>query len=96
MPVKKTKSPAKKAPTKTKKSKSSTGSPDVTTHKVINFIDQAAGLLKKGVKETSSQTQSARKATRKKALTLLGQASKHLNEALDEGTAAIRKGLRKL
>ncbi len=88
MPVKKTKST-------TAKSKPAPARDEVTT-KIISFIDEAAGLLKQGVRQTSDQTESARKAARKKALTLLGKASTHLNDAIEQGASALRKEIRKL
>jgi len=95
-PVKKSKPAVKKAVKKAVTKSPAKPSHDEVSSKVISFIDQAADILKSGVKKTSNQTESARAATREKALTLLTHASKHLNSALEGGTSALRKGIRKL
>ncbi|MDL5049106.1 hypothetical protein QQ054_24130 [Oscillatoria amoena NRMC-F 0135] len=91
--------PAKKSSRSTRKPAPQTKSScdtDVVADKVINFIDEAAGVLKKGVRESAAQSVVARKNARRKALTLLSKATKHLSQALDDGASALRKGITKL
>lgn len=69
---------------------------DALTRSALKFIDQAASLLKKGVRKGGRETVAARHAFKRKALKLVGQATGHLVEAVDKGGAALRKGLHKL
>ena len=79
-----------------KKSASPHEASDKLALAALKLIDQAAGALKKGVREGARQSASARRVFRKKALSLVGSATVHLTEALEKGAASVRKGLRKL
>ncbi|MCC7519109.1 MAG: hypothetical protein IT578_07985 [Verrucomicrobiae bacterium] len=69
---------------------------DALTHSALKLIDQASNLLKKGIREGGKHTVTARKAFKKKALSLVGVATDRLTEALDRGGATLRRGIRKL
>lgn len=69
---------------------------DAFSHSALKLIDEAASLLKKGVKVGGTQSASVHQELKKKALSLVSTATKHLNKAIEKGSDSIRKGLRKL
>ncbi|MDR1304603.1 MAG: hypothetical protein LBK76_05195 [Verrucomicrobiales bacterium] len=62
----------------------------------LKFIDRAASLLKQAVIRGEEETAEGRKVVRKKALTFLDLANERLSQAIKDGTALAKKGVRKL
>lgn len=62
----------------------------------VQLIDKAAALLKEGVITGADKTAGARHAVKVKASSLVRKASLQLQHAIEDGAAALRKGLRKL
>ena len=86
-----------KAAKKSGKAKSpAAGSKDPLVQSALKLIDQAATLLKDGVIAGAGQTAKARHAMKVKASSLVNQASVKLTDAIEEGTSALRKGLKNL
>jgi len=52
----------------------------------LEFIDEASYLLGNGIRESAKTTEQSRILAKKKARDLLGQASRHLAKAIEEGT----------
>lgn len=95
-PVKKAPvSKAKKAPAKSKKA-SPQHVEDVLTKEALKLVDEAAGLLRQGIKTSQKTTSKAREAAHKKAHTLLGKATRHLDDALKNSSSFLRKAINKL
>ncbi len=82
----------KRTTTRSKKKSDS----DALSRSALKLIDEAAFLLKKGVQLGTKQGASVHQGLKKKALSLVSTATKHLNEAIEKGSHSIRKGLRKL
>lgn len=86
-----------KAAKKSSKSKRPTAdNKDPLVQSAVRLIDQAASLLKEGVITSAGKTAKARHAMKVKASLLVNQASDKLTDAIQEGAAAFRKGLKKL
>ncbi len=66
------------------------------THSALKLVDEAAALLRKGISTGSDSTEKARLAARKKANSLLSQASRSLSDVLDESASVIRKVINKI
>ncbi|MBI5820536.1 MAG: hypothetical protein HZA88_16335 [Verrucomicrobia bacterium] len=69
---------------------------DPLVQSAVKLIDQAAALLKDGVITSAGKTAKARHAMKVKASALVNQASVKLTDAIDQGAAALRKGLKNL
>ncbi|MEO8206113.1 MAG: hypothetical protein ABI615_08025 [Chthoniobacterales bacterium] len=69
-------------------------SPSSAVHQVagsaLKLVDQAASLLRLGIRNSASQTEKARLETKKRALSLVSKASEHLNKAVNTGTGGVR------
>lgn len=85
-----------KASKKSGKAKNPAGNKDPLVQSAIKLIDRAAALLKDGVVASAGRTAKTRHAVKVKASSLVSQASVKLTDAIEEGTAALRKGLRHL
>ncbi|MBI5687051.1 MAG: hypothetical protein HZC54_18430 [Verrucomicrobia bacterium] len=86
-----------KAAKKSGKAKSpAAGNKDPLVQSAVKLIDQAAALLKDGVITSAGQTAKARHAMKVKASSLVNQASVKLTNAIEEGAASLRKGLKNL
>jgi len=66
------------------------------THSALKLVDEAAALLRKGISTGSDSSEKARLAARKKANSLLNQASRSLSDVLDESASVLRKVINKL
>jgi ElaB/YqjD/DUF883 family membrane-anchored ribosome-binding protein len=66
------------------------------THSALKLVDEAAALLRKGISTGSDSTEQARLAARKKANSLLSQASRSLSDVLDESASVLRKVINKI
>ena len=60
----------------------------------LKWIDEAAGLLRKGVSTTASTSAKARVEAKQRAQTLLTKAHGSLSQALDESTSFLKKALK--
>jgi hypothetical protein len=89
--------PMTKAAKRNHKSKSHGGhKQDPLVQSAVKLIDKAASLLKEGVVTGADKTAGARHAMKLKASSLVHKASLQLQDAIEEGAAALRKGLKKL
>jgi hypothetical protein len=80
--------PAKKATAKSEA--------DGLAEQALKFVDEAAALLRSGIREGAKTTSQSRAAAKKKAHSLLGKASTSLSQALEEGTSVLQNLLKKL
>ncbi|MBM3857225.1 MAG: hypothetical protein FJ390_04600 [Verrucomicrobia bacterium] len=69
---------------------------DVLTKEALKLVDEAATLLRGGIKSSQKTTSKAREATHKKAHALLGKATRHLDDALKSGSSFLHKAISKL
>ncbi len=69
---------------------------DVLTKEALKLVDQAATILRTGIKTSQKSTSKAREATHKKAHGLLGKATRHLDDALKSGSSFLNKAINKL
>jgi hypothetical protein len=69
---------------------------DVMTKQALKFIDEAASLLRSGIKSSQKNTSKARETAHKKAHSLLGKATRHLDDALKSGSSFLRQAINKL
>lgn len=94
------KAPAKRPLAKVKKTTAKKTSEkhleDVVTKQALKLVDEAATLLRHGIKASQKNTTKARETAHKKAHTLLGQATRHLDEALKSSSSFLRKAINKL
>ena len=97
-PVKKLVAPAKKLAPKKVVSSKPAAKPveDVITKEALKLVDQAATMLRDGIKMSHKTTAKARTATHKKAHVLLGKATRHLDDAIQSGSTVIRKIINKI
>lgn len=85
-----------KASKKSGKAKTPAGNKDPLVQSALKLIDQAATLLKDGVVVSAGKTAKTRHAMKIKASLLVNQAADKLTDAIREGAATLRKGLKKL
>jgi len=69
---------------------------DAVTKEALKLVDEAAGLLRAGIKTSQKTTSKAREATHKKAHSLLGKATNHLDNAIKSGSSYLRKAISKI
>jgi hypothetical protein len=84
---------------KTRKSTSTKTKPVHDTHisePALKLIDKAAGLLKKAIIKGEEESVEGRKLLKKKALSFVDFANKRLTTAINEGSSAVKKGVRKI
>ncbi len=91
---------SKKTVTRTKVSSKATKIPLGREHKLaeqtLKFVDEAAALLRSGIRESAATTAKSRIAAKKKAHDLLGKASSNLSKALEEGTSVLQDLIKKI
>ena len=97
------KKPASKKATKSSSTKVSTKAtpvPQGREHKLaeqaLKLVDQAASVLRTGIRESASTTAKSRIAAKKKANDLLGKASSNLNKAISSGSSTLQGIIGKL
>jgi DNA-binding protein HU-beta len=66
------------------------------TSSALKLVDEAAALLRKGIKTTADVSEKNREEARKRAHSLLTKATSSLNDLLDSGTSALHKAISKL
>jgi len=62
----------------------------------LRFVDEAATLLRTGIREGAATTAKSRIAAKKKAHDLLGKASTNLSKVIEESTSVIQDFLKKI
>ncbi|MGH8045936.1 MAG: hypothetical protein ACREKL_01705 [Chthoniobacterales bacterium] len=94
---------SKSLPKKAKPAKVSTSAtkiPQGREHKLaeqaLTLVDQAAAVLRSGIRGGAKTTAQSRIAAKKKANELLGKASSNLNSAISSGTSALQNLLGKI
>lgn len=90
------KRPAPKAKKPVAKKISADHFEDVLTKEALKLVDEAATLLRTGIKTSQKTTTKAREAAHKKAHGLLGKATRHLDDALKSGSSFLQKAIGKL
>ena len=85
----------KKAPVKSKKAVVATFD-DRLAKEALKLVDKASELLRTGIKTSHKATDKARETFHKEAHSLLGKATRHLDDALDSGTSFLRKTINKI
>ena len=105
MPAKKKKTTARKstpkAPVKKKKSTAKKAKPaGLREHEIassaLKLVDQAAALLRQGIRTSANTTEKTRLEAKQKAHTLLNKASSSLSGLLSGSTSTLRNVLNKL
>lgn len=98
------KSPARKAAARKTTGKRTTARPsrpagpreDKLASGALRLVDEAAALLRKGIRTGAETSEKTRTDTRKKAHNLLTRASSSLGQLLSEGTSTLHKVINKL
>ncbi len=62
----------------------------------LKFVDEAASLLRGGIREGAATTAKSRIAAKKKAHNLLGKASFNLSKAIENGSSMLQDLLKKI
>jgi hypothetical protein len=97
--------PAKKPATKkktvlAKPASKATPKPTVRHNKLatqaLKFLDEATALLRTGIQEGAHTTEKSRVLAKKKAHNLLGQASKSLSQAIEDGATTLQGIIKKM
>jgi len=99
MSITKKKSAARKSKTKPRPvKKAATAKPavDHLADQALKFVDEAASLLRSGIREGAKTTAHSRAAAKRKAHRLLDQASTSLSQAIEGGTSALQRILKKM
>ncbi len=88
---------AKPAPKKKAAPKSATKPAEhKATNAALKMVDEAAALLRKGIRTGSDTTDKSRDAAKQRAHALLNKASSSLGDILSGGTSALRSVINKL
>ncbi len=69
---------------------------DTMSKQALKLVDEAATILRQGIKTSQKTTSKARETAHKKAHALLGKATQHLDDALKSGSSFFRKAINKL
>ena len=112
MATKKKKSTAKKSPVKAAKKSAPKKAPAKKTaakkshpassreHKAANaalkLVDEAAALLRKGIRTSANTTEKTRHEAKQKAHSLLNKASSSLGDLLSGSTSVLRSAINKI
>ena len=62
----------------------------------LGFLDEAAALLRAGIRESAKTSSNSRIVVKKKAHHLLVKASKELSNAIEEGTKSLQQIINKI
>jgi len=95
-PPKKTASSKSKKPRPARKSTAAKPAADNMAEQALKFVDEAAALLRHGIRKGAKTTSQSRAAAKTKAHHLLGRASKSLSQAIEGGATALQKILKKM
>ncbi len=104
MTAKKKSSASKKSVSSKSRKKSQSAKPsasgktgaDGLAEQALRFVDEAAALLRSGIREGAKTTAQSRATAKKKAHSLLGKASSNLSQAIEDGASALQNVLKKL
>jgi hypothetical protein len=77
-------------------STSSTLREDKLAAGALKLVDEAAGLLRTGIRTGAAGTAKARQVTKKRAQSLINRASDNLGKALDSGASLLKGAIGKL
>lgn len=84
----------------TKVSTKTTSIPSGREHKLaeqaLKFVDEAASVLRSGIRDSAATTAKSRIAAKKKAHDLLGKASSNLSKAIEDGASVLQDLLKKI
>ena len=69
---------------------------DRLAKEALKLVDEVSSLLRTGIKTSHKTTVKAREATHKKAHTLLGKATRHLDDVLKASSSFINKAINKI
>lgn len=98
--AKASKAPPKKKTLPAKVSTKATSVPAGREHKLaeqaLKFVDEAASVLRSGIRGGAATTAKSRIAAKKKANDLLGKASSNLSKAIEGGASALQSLLGKI
>lgn len=88
----------KPAPKKAAATKSKAAGPRETAaaNAALKLVDEAAALLRKGIRTSANTTEKSRHEAKQKAHTLLNKASSSLGDLLSGGTSALRSVINKI
>jgi hypothetical protein len=62
----------------------------------LEFLDEAASLLRTGIREGAKATEKSRIVAKKKAHHLLGKASRELSKAIEDGASTLQDIIKKM
>lgn len=65
-------------------------------NQALEFLDEAATLLRVGIREGAKATENSRIVAKKKAHHLLGKASKELSKAIEDGASTLQDLIKKI
>jgi hypothetical protein len=65
-------------------------------NQALGFLDEAASLLRTGIREGAKATENSRIVAKKKAHHLLGKASKELSKAIEDGASTLQDLIKKI
>lgn len=88
----------KAAPKKAATTKSKAAGPreQAAANAALKLVDEAAALLRKGIRTSADTTEKTRHEAKQKAHTLLNKASASLSDLLGGGTSALRSVINKI
>jgi len=65
-------------------------------NQALGFLDEAASLLRAGIREGAKASENSRIVAKKKAHHLLGKASRELSKAIEEGASRLQDLIKKI
>lgn len=86
----------KTAPKKATQSKAAGPRETAAANAALKLVDEAAALLRKGIRTSADTTEKSRHEAKKKAHDLLSQASSSLGSLLSGSTSALRNVINKI
>jgi hypothetical protein len=87
---------SKKKPLPAKTATKSKPAVDGMAERALSLVDEAAALLRSGIRRGAKTTEKSRAAAKKRAHRLLGQASTNLSRAIEDGASSLQRILKKL
>lgn len=90
------KSSTRKKPASVKHSKPAGPREQKLASSALKLVDQAAALLRQGIRTSANTSEKARLEAKQRAHTLLTKASSSLSDALNEGSSTLHKLIGKL
>ncbi len=69
---------------------------DTLAKEALKLVDKASDLLRSGIKNSHKTTTSAREKAHKEVHSLLGKATRHLDDALKTGSSFLKKAIDKI